>query len=159
MEVDNSQYKNEFENQLSELEEEIALLTLAHAYVAQHLLARFFKKALLIFIELCFYGIFVTTIAALISMSFLAHPLSLEIPFNETAALVFRIDINAVNVFILIFKVLALLFAIWNLMLGLLFRKLRSKNNKLQDVTEMFKSLIDANTTRLARIKMLGLAP
>lgn len=156
---DNPTYETELKTQAMELEEEIALLTLAHDYVKQNIVTRFSKKALIILIEICFYGIFVVGMVTLIGMSFIDNPLSLSFPMNESIAFMLHVDVKIANTLIFIFKVLLFLFAIWNLMLGLLFRKIRRKNNKLQDVAEMFRALLNFANTRLERIEVLGVKP
>ncbi len=156
---DTPTYETELKTQAMELEEEIALLTLAHNHVKQNIVTRFSKKALIIFIEICFYGIFVVGIVTLIGMSFFDNPLGFTFPLNKSIALMLLVDIKIANSLIFIFKVLLFLFATWNLMLGLLFRKIRHKNNKLQDVAEMFRALLNFANARLERIEFLGVKP
>ena len=156
METTQKDYKDELKLLLTETEEEIFLLTLAYEHVGQHIITRLFKKLIIIFAEIFFYGIFVLAMLGLIALQ-LYVPLQFDIILSESATLRQTLIVNEVEKILLASKILLFLIALFNLFLGLLFRKLRRKNNKLQEVAEIFESLIQLAKERLERIKELVL--
>lgn len=156
METPDQLYKGELIGQVADLDEELALLTLTHDLVGQHVVKRIFKKLIIILVEICFYGLFILTIVGLVALQSYV-PLQFDRILSESATLRQTIIIDEVEAILFITKTMLFLFGIFNLVLGLVFRKLRRKNNKLQDTADIFNSLIELARNRLDRIKRLGI--